>query len=578
MPKNQNIYKENDFERCKGVLFSVRNKQQLVSAVNYINNFNKKYKITEKSPEYIYFEKMISLMSKKIKSKFSKNQDDDVQRRGLISDLELEESLNWTDNDESYGSDGNFSPDPYWKNYENGSPSYWEQGDAGGSSDSDGDMNESNDFDWIKDIEELPIPGTAWIMEINQKDSEEVQQKLFDVGFRWSSGGNKIDETSGVYAFVSYSNYDIKYKGFKKVKGDSYISNNINNIISSVQPNDLFIYEYKDGTSRLKNTSLNESNDFDWTKDVESLDNRGFYVGDEFIDTDDVEPIKYTIKNIVNDKVLLTWFSPYDNQDVEYVDSLNRLESRLKDGFIEFVNELNEDFDWIKDIQPETEWDKEKYYVLDVRSLSGVKLRETIDDIWDFAYNMDYDVEIGVEYNTVGYVYFEPNDEVPEGYALDWSPRKTTDPTFGGKYQMISLEEFYHMAYGDEPLNESNDFDWTSEIKPMKPEMEWLKSNFDNLKPVIKGGRTFYVDSERKPLFMYKQDSENGYVWINQYRIWMVLRDDFGLSYGEIQELITRWLDETYNLRGFTPRYSINLFPLSLDETYNLRGFTPNFY
>ena len=475
MPKNQNIYKENDFERCKGVLFSVRNKQQLVSAVNYINNFNNKYKITEKSPEYIYFEKMISLMSKKIKSKFSKNQDDDVQRRGLISDLELEESLNWTDNDESYGSDGNFSPDPYWKNYENGSPSYWEQGDAGGSSDSGGDMNESNDFDWIKDIEELPIPGTAWIMEINPKDSEEVQQKLFNVGFGWSSGGNKINETSDVYAFVSYSKYDIRYKGFKMVKGDSYISNNINNITSSVQPNDLFIYEYKDGTSRLKNTSLNESNDFDW----------------------------------------------------------------------------------IKGIQPETEWDKEKYYVLDIRSLSGVKLRETIDDIWDFAYNMDYDVEIGVEYNTVGYVYFEPNDEVPEGYALDWSPRNTTDPTFGGKYQVISLEEFYHMAYGDEPLNESNDFDWISEIEPMKPEMGWLKDNFDNLKPVIKDIRTYYVDSERNPIFYYYQDSENGDVYISYGRIWSVLKKDFGLNRTEIQELIKGWLEETYNLRRLTPTYPL---------------------
>jgi len=361
MPKNQNIYKENDFERCKGVLFSVRNKQQLVSAVNYINNFNKKYKITEKSPEYIYFEKMISLMSKKIKSKFSKNQDDDVQRRGLISDLELEESLNWTDNDESYGSDGNFSPDPYWKNYENGSPSYWEQGDAGGSSDSGGDMNESNDFDWIKDIEELPIPGTAWIMEINPKDSEEVQQKLFNVGFGWSSGGNKINETSDVYAFVSYSKYDIRYKGFKMVKGDSYISNNINNIIGSVQPNDLFIYEYKDGTSRLKNTSLNES----------------------------------------------------------------------------------------------------------------------------------------------------------------------------------------------------NDFDWISEIEPMKPEMGWLKDNFDNLKPVIKDIRTYYVDSERNPIFYYYQDSENGDVYISYGRIWSVLKKDFGLNRTEIQELIKGWLEETYNLRRLTPTYPL---------------------
>ena len=100
---------------------------------------------------------------------------------------------------------------------------------------------------------------------------------------------------------------------------------------------------------------------------------------------------------------------------------------------------------------------------------------------------------------------------------------------------------------------EINDFDWTSEIKPMKPEMEWLKSNFDNLKPVVKGDKTLYVDNKNKPLFMYHQDEEDKVVYVNFDRIWSVLRDDFGLNYGEIEELIKRWLESTYNLRGFTP-------------------------
>jgi hypothetical protein len=100
---------------------------------------------------------------------------------------------------------------------------------------------------------------------------------------------------------------------------------------------------------------------------------------------------------------------------------------------------------------------------------------------------------------------------------------------------------------------EINDFDWVSEIKPMKPEMEFLKDNFDNLVEVIKGDEIYYVDSERKPLFMYRQDSENGYVWVSYNRIWSVLRNDFGLNNTEIQELIKDWLGETYKLRGFTP-------------------------
>ena len=99
---------------------------------------------------------------------------------------------------------------------------------------------------------------------------------------------------------------------------------------------------------------------------------------------------------------------------------------------------------------------------------------------------------------------------------------------------------------------EINDFDRTPEIEPMKPEMKWLKDNFDNLKPIVKSDRTYYVDNERKPLFYY-QNEENGDVYIGYDRIWSILRKDFGLNYDETQELIKRWLEETYNLRGFTP-------------------------
>ena len=118
---------------------------------------------------------------------------------------------------------------------------------------------------------------------------------------------------------------------------------------------------------------------------------------------------------------------------------------------------------------------------------------------------------------------------------------------------------------------EINDFDWVSDIQPMKPEMEFLKDNFDNLQKVIKGNKTFYVDSDRKPIFMYRQDEENGRVWVNFHRIWSVLREEFGLNYTEIQELIKRWLGETYNLGGLTPPVPQFTSFSKLEETYNLR-------
>ena len=71
------------------------------------------------------------------------------------------------------------------------------------------------------------------------------------------------------------------------------------------------------------------------------------------------------------------------------------------------------------------------------------------------------------------------------------------------------------------------------------------------------------VHSEENPdytLFRYKPEHnlmvytiKNGNVYINQYEIWSILEDNFGLNYNEIQELTKEWLSEVYNLRGVTP-------------------------
>lgn len=68
---------------------------------------------------------------------------------------ELDESLEWSDKDAPFDEkDKSFESDPSWKNDEdwalNPERSYWKQGDAGGSG--GGDMNESDELQWIKDI------------------------------------------------------------------------------------------------------------------------------------------------------------------------------------------------------------------------------------------------------------------------------------------------------------------------------------------------------------------------------------------------------------------------------------------
>jgi len=70
------------------------------------------------------------------------------------------------------------------------------------------------------------------------------------------------------------------------------------------------------------------------------------------------------------------------------------------------------------------------------------------------------------------------------------------------------------------------------------------------------------VQSEENPnwtLFRYKKyensmiyNRENDEVYIDYYRIWSVLSNNFGLNFDETQSLTETWLGEVYNLRGVT--------------------------
>ncbi len=76
---------------------------------------------------------------------------------------------------------------------------------------------------------------------------------------------------------------------------------------------------------------------------------------------------------------------------------------------------------------------------------------------------------------------------------------------------------------------------------------------FNNLTPVEKDGKIFYMDKDRLPLFMYYPDEIDGIVYINYEIIWVFFEEIIGLEDYEIQEIIKNWLENTYNLKGLTP-------------------------
>jgi hypothetical protein len=171
--------KKEDFEKAKEVLFSCKDRDQLVSAVKFINNFNRKHGISEKSPEFIYFEKMIRLMKKKVSTnryEVDKDIDEGQRMKSSIITKIIKESLSWEDKDEINNNDEYFSSDKIWSPDENWSTnpdrSYWKQGSVDGSSGAD--VNESDDLEWMKDVsDKLP--------SINERSRIPLKNFMLDV-------------------------------------------------------------------------------------------------------------------------------------------------------------------------------------------------------------------------------------------------------------------------------------------------------------------------------------------------------------------------------------------------------------
>jgi len=57
-----------------------------------------------------------------------------------------------------------------------------------------------------------------------------------------------------------------------------------------------------------------------------------------------------------------------------------------------------------------------------------------------------------------------------------------------------------------------------------------------------------------KKVYM-EQNLKTGALWVDYDTIWIDLKTIFSLEIPEIQSIITKWVEETYKLRGVTPRF-----------------------
>jgi hypothetical protein len=65
--------------------------------------------------------------------------------------------------------------------------------------------------------------------------------------------------------------------------------------------------------------------------------------------------------------------------------------------------------------------------------------------------------------------------------------------------------------------------------------------------------KIFFIKS--KKVFM-EQGLKNGILLVDYNTIWSDLENTFSLKYNEIQSIISKWVEETYNLRGVTSNVS----------------------
>jgi hypothetical protein len=58
-----------------------------------------------------------------------------------------------------------------------------------------------------------------------------------------------------------------------------------------------------------------------------------------------------------------------------------------------------------------------------------------------------------------------------------------------------------------------------------------------------------------KKVYM-EQNFENWILYVEYDTIWSDLKNIFSLDYDEIKQIITEWVEDTYNLKGITPNFS----------------------
>ena len=89
-----------------------------------------------------------------------------------------------------------------------------------------------------------------------------------------------------------------------------------------------------------------------------------------------------------------------------------------------------------------------------------------------------------------------------------------------------------------------------------------LNKRFGNLKEYRSEkdpDSVFYYNPDNKEVLM-EYNLKNGHLWVSYGQIWSFFQVLFHYNYGEIQEVIKIWVEETFNLKEVTPEAGASLY------------------
>jgi hypothetical protein len=167
------------------------------------------------------------------------------------------------------------------------------------------------------------------------------------------------------------------------------------------------------------------------------------------------------------------------------------------------------DFDWTKDIEPMS---MDGDYVLDVGDMSRQDYSFLKSDLVDLGYGIVNLPESIHGFDRLQYIYLEKGDS--DEFWTDWNSSDMGNPTYGGRYRMLTMEDFQELFYYWKMEREvpfvmnlkEGDFDWVKDT--LNEDKDWDFMDVDNI--TIIGVLESILEGTQFSVEMDKYDLEDG--------------------------------------------------------------------